>query len=315
MSSPVSFIGAWASGAALPTRQTLLRMARRWGWALAGAGAGACLTLGWCWEIYEAHGHWQHKVQALRQELLRAGGKQPGTVAASLPETGALLDRLPAQRDAAGLGLALQQGLAQRGLQVQALRPQALQSTAPLASQAVALRMQGRFEDGAQAWSSLVDAGPVWTLERLSVTAGGQVGQLQWDGVWRVWLRPDAPGAQAWPALWTRHAHHARVGGDPFVTTPAMAPQSGASEPVHGEIPPDPQQWPLVQVRLLGVWQQGDRLQALLGAGPHWTVLGPGARLAREAYRIQAVQADAVVLQAAVGRGPLRVLRFEGDGR
>lgn len=310
-----SFFGAWARGAALPSRQTLVRMARRWGWPLAGAGAGAGLLLGGCWEIYEVHEQWLHKVQALRQAVHRGKADESVKFAAPAPEVEALLDRLPAQRDAAGLGMALQQGLAQRGLRVQALRPQALQSTAPLASQAVALRMQGRFEDGAQAWSSLVDAGPVWTLERLSVTAGGQAGQLQWDSVWRVWLRPDAPGAQAWPALWTRHAHHAPVGVDPFVTTPAMAPQSGASEPMHGEIPPDPQQWPLVQVRLLGVWQQGDRLQAVLGAGPHWTVLGPGARLAREAYRIQAVQVDAVVLQAVVGRGPLRVLRFEGDGQ
>jgi hypothetical protein len=315
MSSPVSFIGAWANGASLPTRQTLLRMARRWGWALAGAGAGACLTLGWCWEIYEAHGHWQHKVQALRQELLRAGGNQPGNVAASAPEAEALLDRLPAQRDAADLGLALQQGLSQRGLQVQALLPQALQATAPLASQAFALRMQGRFVDVAQAWSSLVDAGPVWTMERLSVTPGAQAGQLQWDGVWRVWLRPDAPSAQAWPASWTRNAQHAGVGMDPFAATPVMALQSGASGPLSAEIPFDPQQWPLVQIRLLGVWQQGDHLQAVLGAGPHWAVLGPGARLAREAYRVQAVQADAVVLQAAAGRGPLHVLRFEGNGQ
>jgi hypothetical protein len=298
----------------MPSRQSLERLVRRWAWALAGVMVGMSLVAFFAWETYEEHDLWLYKVQALRA----AHKAVPAKSAASSPaasDTFALVDRLPAQRDVSGLWLALQQGMTQRGLQVQDMRPQALLPARGLSSQAVALRLQGRFVDGVQVWASLVDSGPVWSLDQLTVTPGAQPGQLQWDGVWRVWLRTDAPSAQAWPALWTQSVQHAQAGVDPFVAAPTLAQQPVASEPLPGDIPADPRHWPLSRIRLLGVWQQGPQLQAVLGAGPHWVVLGAGATLAQEGYRVKTVGSDAVELQATQGRGPVHVLRLEGTWR
>ena len=296
---------------AVLSRPGLERLARRWAWALAGAGVGAGLVAVSAWETYEEHGLWLQKVQSLRAAY--SAVPTPSTAShPAAPDAATLVDRLPAQRDVAALWLTLQQGLVQRGLQVQSVRPQAFLPGSGLSSQAVALRFQGRFVDGVQAWVSLVDSGPVWTLDRLTVTPGAQPGQLQWDGVWRVWLRPDAPSAQAWPALWAPSSGRGSAGVDPFVAATALALQPGASEPLPSELAADPQHWPLAHIRLLGVWQQGERLQAVLGVGPHWTVLGPGARLALEGYRVKTVQPDAVELQAITGRGSVHVLRLEG---
>ena len=296
---------------AVLSRPGLERLARRWAWALAGAGVGAGLVAVSAWETYEEHGLWLQKVQSLRAAY--SAVPTPSTAShPAAPDAATLVDRLPAQRDVAALWLTLQQGLVQRGLQVQSVRPQAFLPGSGLSSQAVALRFQGRFVDGVQAWVSLVDSGPVWTLDRLTVTPGAQPGQLQWDGVWRVWLRPDAPSTQAWPAHWTQGVRSALADVDPFVAAPALALQPGASEPWTDDLSADPRHWPLARIRLLGVWQQGPHRQVVLGAGPHWVVLGPGAHLAQEGYRIQAVGPDVVELQASKGRAPVHVLRLEG---
>lgn len=306
-----AFPGAGVRWLKRPVQQGVGRLARRWAWALAGTLVGACWGAVWGWDEYEAHEQWRHQVQSLRGASHAVVPDKPMAGRLPAPDAPALVDRLPAQRDAARLWLVLQQGLAQHGLHVQSLRPQAWQPSEPLSSQTVALRMQGHFADGVQAWASLVEAGPVWTLDRLTLTPGAQASQLQWEGVWRVWLRPDAPKPQAWPAFWDLSSRHASTHVDPFVAAPGLAHPAGASEPRPDELAADPQLWPLAHIRLLGVWQQGERLQAVLGAGPHWTVLGPGARVAREAYRVMAVQPDAVAMQAATGQGPVHVLRLE----
>ena len=310
-------VQAWLGGRGFngPVRPMLVRLARRWSWALTGALLGLGGVLVWAWDVHETHERWLGKVQALRQAVPITAPAPLTPSPSSTPDAGLWVDRLPAQRDAAQLWSALQQGLGQRGLQVQALRPQAVQQAVPLSSQAVALRLQGRFEDGVQAWASLVAAGPVWTLDRLTVTPTAQPGQLQWDGVWRVWLRPDAPSAQAWPALWASAPLPSVAGPDPFDTASTWARQSGLVELGPTELVADPRRWPLAQIRLLGVWQHGERLQAVLGAGAHWGALGPGAHLALEGYRVQSVQPDAVTLQARSGRGSVHVLRLEGDRR
>jgi len=305
---------AWPSGS---VRQLLMRAARRWGWAVGGVLTGMGLALGWGADVYEQHGQLQQTVQALREAALPPVAARPA-VAADAPAAPALIDHLPAQSDAASLWLTLQEGLSQQGLQVQALRPQALQPGPALSSQAVALRLQGRYADVASAWRSLVDAGPVWTLDRLTVTASGPAGQLQWDGLWRVWMRPGAAGEQAWPSAWNVAAGRSvQPQADPFVSGlgSVAAPVTGASEPVAAPVSADPRQWPLAAIRLMGVWQQDGHPQAVLGAGAHWAVLAPGARLALENYRVQAVHPDAVVLQALKGPGTVQILRLEGSPR
>jgi len=300
----------------VPVWPMLVRAARRWAWSVGGVIAGGAMVLGWDVDVYEQHEQLQQKVQALKE----AAPPVVAQPAVANPSQGApaLIDHLPAQGDAASLWLALQKGLAQQELQVLALRPQALQPGAALPSQAVALRLQGRYADVAIAWQSLVDAGSVWTLDRMTVTASGPAGQLQWDGLWRVWMRPDAAAEQAWPSAWRLAAgRNVSPVADPFAsglpTVAALAP--GASEPVSAALSSDPRQWPLAAVRLLGVWQQGESLQAVLGAGAHWVVLGPGARLALEDYRVKTVHPDAVELQPRHGLGAVQILRLEGNFR
>jgi hypothetical protein len=297
-------------------RAGLARMARRWGWALAACTAGLGGVAVWASEELEAHAQLLRQLQTLKDQ---ASAARPPTSAgqARASDATALLDRLPAVQGASGLWLALQQGLQQQGLRVQSLKPLPLQEGEPLSSQALAMRWQGRYADMVSAWASLADAGPVWTLDRLSVTPGGSAGQLQWDGVWRVWLRPGPAHAQAWPAGWqTAGAALPLRWADPFGVEPpvghtaAAAPVAGASE---ADVWSDnPRHWPLAQMRLLGVWQQGGRTQAVLAAGPHWAVLAEGARIALEGYRIQTIHPDAVALQALKAPGDVHTLRLQG---
>ena len=288
----------------------LERAARRWGWALAAALLGMGGVLWWGADAIEAHSQLQQQVQ-------RLGGsaKAESRVSSTLPDAPDFMVHLPAPGSADHLGLALQEGLLAQGLQVLAMRPQALQTGGPLPSQPVALRWQGRFSDFSQAWASLVDAGPVWTLDRLTVVPGASADQLQWDGVWRAWLRPDAATEQAWPAGWVTSPRSGLTEGfNPFVTAASVSASEAmaAEAETSAALPADPHQWPVSAIRLVGVWQQADRVQAVLSAGAHWVVLGAGAPLAREGYRIRAVYPESVELQPRRSAEPVRVLRLEG---
>lgn len=298
----------------------LAHMARRWAWAMTAGLAGIVLVLGWEADVHEAHAQLRQKVQSLKDA---AAAVNPPAMAASVAAShmqtsvsSALLARLPAVQDAPGLWLALQKGLQQQGMQIQALRPQALQEGGPLSSQGLAVRLQGRYSDMASAWASLVDAGPVWTLDRLTVTANGPAGQLQWDGLWRVWLRPGAASAQAWPAHWdVADRRNSDRTADPFVVEVGVAEVAvgqaqGASE--SAQLSADPLHWPLAQIRLLGVWQQADRPQVVLAAGLNWAVLDPGARVALEGYRVKTIYPDAVALQSLKAPGVVQILRLQG---
>ena len=299
----------WSSAAA---RAWVVGGLHRWAWALATCLAGLGLVMVWALDELEAHAQLRQKVQALQDvsPVARAPAGMASTAReARAPDASALLERLPDVSDAPGLWLALQKGLQQQGLQLEALRPQALQEGGPLPSQAVAVRMQGRYADMVSAWASLTDAGPVWSLDRMSVSPSGSTGQLQWDSVWRVWLRPGPASAEAWPAHWDATARQgsARI-ADPFVAELGLAPS--AAEP---DLPSaDPRHWPLAQTRLLGVWLQDGHWQAVLAAGPHWAVLGPGASVAQEGYRIQSIHPDAVALQGLQPPGGVHMLRLQG---
>ena len=299
-------------GSSAAVRALLLGGLHRWAWALAACLAGLGLVMVWAMDEFEAHAQLRQKVQALQDVSPGArapAGKVSTAREARASDAPALIERLPDVRDAPGLWLVLQKGLQQQGLQLEALRPQALQEVGPLPSQAVAVRMQGRYSDMASAWASLTDAGPVWSLDRLSVSVSGSTGHLQWDGVWRVWLRPGPASGDAWPAHWDAAARRGSAGlADPFVVELGRAPN--ASEPAW--LSADPRHWTLDQTRLLGVWQQDGRWQAVLAAGPHWAVLGPGASVAQEGYRIQTIHPDSVALQALKPPGGVHMLRLQG---
>jgi hypothetical protein len=71
--------------------------------------------------------------------------------------------------------------------------------------------------------------------------------------------------------------------------------------PVTEVVSKDPQQWPLAQVRLLGLWRQGAEPQAILSAGPHWAKVSQGQRVTLEGHRVAAITDQGVRLQLAQG--------------
>ncbi len=337
------------------------RWLRRWVWAAVGGVAGLLLSQLGTSDVAEQHAQLSQAVAALSTQ---AEAVKPSAAAvavgvgveesdvASLPGTSApanalWLEQLPSLNPSAPLWTALQQGLTQQGLQVLSLRPLAWSPGVPLGSQAVAVRLQGQFGDWQQAWLALAQAGPVWSLDSLTLSASSLPGQVQLEGVLRVWAHPGAGGRKAWPAGWDHLgpsaaaskvnpfalAFSAAMGGDSTGTVaasmqgtaqginPGTAQESGELKPADAAmpLPADPRQWPLARIRLLGIWQQGQQTQAVLGAGPHWVALGPGAVLAQEAYLVQAIHADAVVLQSVTGPAVRQVLslnaRWNGGRR
>ena len=294
-------------------RSVLERAAHRWVWALAGMLLGLGSVLGWAADVLAQHQQLHSQVQALK---VNARPRSPTVPDSPVASDG--VDRLPDVTSASHLGLALQSGLAQQGLHVLSLRSQGLHTAVPLPSQVLALRLQGRFSDFTRVWTSLVDAGPVWTLDRLSVVASGQTGQWLWDGVWRAWLRSDSATGQAWPAGWVpASGSHALGEIDPLEggAWARLSPALAASDVTATLLPADPRQWPVSSIRLVGVWQQGGNAQAVLTAGPHWAVLGPGASLALEGYRLQAVRPASVELQPLKGSGGTHIMQMEGEQR
>lgn len=291
------------------------RFVRRWVWAFPGMVAGAWLVLFAVAQDPVQYTQLKQEVQALRVRSLQHGlAAVPGPAASdSVPESS--LDRLPDAAQPARLWLALQQGLASQGMHVQMLRPQTPQETEPLSSQTLALRLHGRFLDWAQAWASLAESGPVWSLDKLTVTKGAAAADLVIDGVWRLWAHPQAGTAASWPASWDSGAQRAiQVSGpEPFGVVEkvhADVPAPSASEAV-AVLPADPRAWPLAKVRFMGMWQQDGKRWAVLGAGTHWSVLEEGGRMVAEGYRVQSVNQDSVVLQRVSGRGPAHVLKLE----
>jgi hypothetical protein len=244
---------------------------------------------------------------------------------------------LPGQQTVTRVWPDLQQALTRHGLRVTSMRPLSEPVTdltaMPWPSQAVAVRMTGRFVDWQKAWTDLSAAGPVWSMDHLSVTphnlsamagAGSQAGAagVQVDAVLRVWLQPGPDGPNAWPMTRATGASVVAQNRDEVfglaLGTESNVPKdlaaaAGPMPQVSGSLaalPADPLQWPLARVRLAGLWQQEGQWQAVLAAGPHVVPVRTGQRIAQGGWRIEAVQSASVRLRSA--QGALHELHLEG---
>jgi len=329
--------------------------------------------------------------------------KPLASAAPSPPSPQNLLAHLPAWSPQGRMGTDGPPVWAAHGLRLQSLQP--LPSTSPtsaisaasqgnstgergvgLPSQAVALRLLGRFEDWARFWAACAMAGPVCSLDRISMVATGQAGEVQIDAVLRIWMRPaeeggaggvsgaggaglgvagstergDPESADRWRggAVLTDPAAMAALDSTPFarsgvplfavgregavpLATSAVrgAPGHSADEVVGaagavGTVgvaaatdaagaagaagsgaqavwPEDPRHWPLAQVRLAGLWQQGVEKRAILSAGTRWAQVTLGQRVTLEGHRVAAITADGVRLRLAPG--PSILLGWTGD--
>ena len=330
----------WSAAWALWQKQAL-HMLRPWVWGLGSAVLGACVVLLLHLDVTDAYFQADESVERLRQQTVALAPPTPLKAEDAEHAQRDTLARLPGQAQPSRIWLDLQQALSQQGLRVVALRPvnpqvqritpgrsaPAASAAPPVPSQSVALRVIGPFARWTQTWAAFTEAGPVWTIDRISIVAQPDSQDVQIDAVLRVWMRPGESTWQAWPG------HDGKTDGS-MDSTRALARQapaqavplfahsasplapSGAgaaaqpTAPTVPDLPEDPERWPLARVRLAGVWQQGADRQAVLVAGPHWARVRPGQRVTLEGHRVQAITSEGVTLRPA--RGPVHVLHWEG---
>lgn len=325
-----------------PHLQRLLeRWLRRWGFAVSGWVVG----LSGVWlaqtQVSEDHASALQAVERLHQQLAALpAGLSTSPEKPFATEQQNMLTSLPVQARQGQIWVDLQQVLTAGGLNLLSLRPLpptlAQASAARLPSQAVAVRLLGRFEDWSRVWAVFTQAGPVCSIDRISMAATAHPEEVQIDAVLRLWLRPGDVGVQAqaepevaWDRLtWPEPSHSGRSGVTLFAQVRRVGAPSGgdamrlaestdasatgasgatagaavaATVPVADALPEDPRQWPLARVRLTGLWQQGADRQAILSAGPHWARVRQGQRVTQEGHRVAAITEAGVSLRLAQG--------------
>lgn len=343
---------AWQLGWPRLWRDRWRWLARRWAFALGGWVVGMLGVGGWQLEALQALRESEAQVldlQAKLQAQVQAEQLKPGPglgpeAALTIP-TGPppVMAWWPVPGTQAAVWPQLARWMAQHGLRLLSLRPEPHSSVGAWPSQAVSLRLQGRFEDWVNAWAALNARGPMWGLERMRITP--QDGGVAIDVVLRLWLSTEptlmsksagtpaltewmpAPvvfaqrsgaGAPVFVATATPSATLSGVGAglkvvEPLppsaVTASAGPAESRASPPNMPTLSPDPADWPLEEVRLAGVWQQGQEVQPILMAGPHWALARLGQRIGPQGHVVKSIYAGEVHLRAA--QGPVWVIGLE----
>ena len=279
-------------------------------WAWVGAVWGAVMV-GWAFsEVWEAHEDAGQKRAAAQAQWSAQGAEV--TVPAALDPLvhagGALWPRLPGRwpPDAAA---ALRQFLIHQRLQVQALRALPEVAAGSLKGQSVALRMTGAYADWARSWQILSAAGPVLSIERMSVLSLVPSG-VQIEVVLHLWSRPGSTFEISWPSdtamAWAS-------GADIFAAAGPDLPSAEAPTTVREPVAQtdDPVTWPLERIRWLGTWQHGADLRAVLSAGGAWITVPVGQRVSLEGHKVASIGADGVVLRTPQGQR----VELKGGGR
>jgi hypothetical protein len=328
-------------------------LARRWAFALGGLVIGMLGVVGWQFEAFQALRESEAQVLDLQAKLqaqaqVQSAQINPAPGAALNTPTGPppVMAWWPAQGRQAAVWPQLERSMAKHGLRLLSLRPEPPSPVGDWPSQAVALRLQGRFEDWVNAWAALNARGPVWGLERLRITP--QEGGVAIDAVLRLWLSPESSqmSQSAWtpaPTEWMPApvligqrpgavAHVFVATASPSATLSGVAAGHKAVDPLPlsagkafrsstkaletfdalqpmPTLSPDPADWPLDQVRLVGVWQQGQRVHPILTAGPHWALARLGQRIGPQGHVVNSIHDGEVHLRAA--QGPVRVIGLE----
>lgn len=279
----------------------LARAAARWRqagrralfWVVPGAVLGAGLGAWWWQQDIESLQHLREEVVTLQSKLQPEPVKAPTTATAPV--------RWTDWPDAAG-GAAvwpwLLQGLQVQALQVQSLRPGAVEWVAGLPEQTVVLEVQGRWSDWLAFERQLDRHAPWWTPLQWQVVpaAGADQVRMQWHWRW-AWRPESAQARHAFaPPLWAPATSDGRA--VLLFEGPGSAAETAAAnlpEPASG---PDPSSWAVQSLRLLGIWQQEGVAHAVLGHGPDRVVLAVGQRVGRTGHRLVHVGEAQAVLQA-----------------
>lgn len=304
--------------------------ARRWGFAVA-----ACL-LAWALGVWLHAPIWwtraqlQNDVQALQTKLIAAPALQPQVAGPVVSED---LSRLPTADQLEPLWTHVQNTLAQHGVRLVGMQPINELVLAPLSSQAMSLRMQARFENWTGAWAALASMGPIWSMDRLRVVpSSGKLG-VDIEVVWRVWFKPGTSGATE---------HRLLLAVEPPAGPQAMLQNEAASifelpfhlrpkvdrEAPKGVLPPigalvggvsesavvpaplpqtlifssEPERLPMLPMRVIGIWRQGEQAEAVVANATHWFRLQEGRQLSLEGHRVWRIGRDGIEVRDAAGR-------------
>jgi hypothetical protein len=304
------------------------RTFRRWIYAATAFAAGVAGV--WLAHADALDEFWRSEqtLVALRRQVATAPAAsavtpQPGAVMNVLTLV-QVLDHLPGLSAQARLWPSLQQTLARQRLQLLSFRPVEDPMAAPLPSQAVALRLRGRFEDWVRAWSAMSEGVPVWSMERVHIHPQADSTAVEIDVLLRVWLRAGPDGPRAWQGQGAAVSSAARAErvfassqpGDQIAPAglsthePVANAITTKSEPMDAQ---DPRHWPLTGLRLLGIWHEADARYAILAFGAHWVRAQVGQRVSQEGHRLETIGDQTVNLR--VGQGPVQVLNLEKGPR
>ena len=294
-----------------------VRQFQRGAVALVGAFLGGVLVWVMASDVRETHEQAQLALEAVQAQMPSSG------VTTALPDlldplaqaAGPLWTRLPG-RLAADVGTELRQFLMAKGMQVASLRAMPDGMRGALQSKTVAIRMTGTYADWTKAWQTLMDFGPVVSMERMSVVPLASAPGVQLDVVLRVWFRPDATQVLTWPSgeRWgSRIGDVSHADAGIFALTanqegrPSLAPETRLA------LSDDPSRWPVERIRLLGTWQQGTRWRAVLGTDAVWVPVQVGQRVSQEGHKVAAIRREGVLLRTPQGQQV--ELGWAGGGR
>ena len=304
--------------------------ARRWGFAVT-----ACL-LAWglgVWlhaPTWQAHAQLKSDVRALQAQLAAVPSPRPK---ASGPLMSDDVHRLPSLDQQEQVWAYLRNTLAQHQVKLMLMQPVSEVGDAPLPSQAMSLRLQARYENWAGAWMSLVRLGPVWSMDRLRVVPSADKQSVDIEVVWRAWFSPERAGSIPHNAVFAAGLpaslqaplpkHVASVFDMPFSITPqleqeartvAMASTGAAvgmlpDATALAEVPPkeplflsEPERWPMLPLRLIGIWRQGDQAEAVVANAAHWFRTQEGRQISLEGHKVWRIGRDDIHVRDPAGR-------------
>ena len=329
---------SWAPSWLPVGRERWRWLARRWTFALLGFAVGGLWvawlhapSLGVLWAQEDQLQSLQGQLAQLKSQTRQAQIQGQKAAQQASPQG---LAQLPNLEHQGLIWLQFSQLLAQHAVELRSLRPVPDALPAPLPSQAVAVRLQGQFDDWVAVWRAMNANGPVWSIDRLRITP--QAPGVDIEAVLRVWLG-DGPG-QDFMALsdkaaagltglasvrsgvfWQEPELVVEVPGKAWSVSGASLPQvqegeATPSEPVTADrsqrlastdpLSVDPAQWPVERVRLLGVWHHAQEAHAILAAGPHWVRARVGQQVGD--HWLGSIHAQEVHLLA--GQGTVKVL-------
>jgi hypothetical protein len=304
--------------------------ARRWGFAVTACVLAWVLGMWLYAPTWQAHAQLKSEVQGLQAQLAAVPAPRSK---ASGPLMSDEVHRLPSLDQQEQVWAYLRNTLAQHQVKLMLMQPVSEVGSAPLPSQAMSLRLQARYENWAGAWASLVRMGPVWSMDRLRVVPSADKTSVDIEVVWRAWFNPGMAGSIPHNAVFAGGLpaapsapltkHLASVFDMPFSMTAPLereAPtvvtsSTGAAVGVLPEstaladAPPkeplflsEPERWPMLPLRVIGVWRQGNQAEAVVANAVHWFRTQEGRQISLEGHRVWRIGRDDIHVRDPAGR-------------